>query len=266
MGEGLANRAWRAAKGGAAVISGGVVNWRASVKPATKVGATGTFLLGSPKPATRITSTPARLLAGERPATEMVRVQYDLAHASHAVTAAQDAGGTGTWANPTRAQGAPNDPGDHSGDSDIGGSGALLITGLLRATMVSQPVRGNLVITRVDLDWYGQTVGLPAVDDIVSRLILGYRINLNPIPAADKDTITLSVGTTNFHAAQGPQTARIDNGAGAFTDVLGTAVTWANISLIQPYFKASIVLGLTGCHYYADAVRLRVTATETQLL
>jgi hypothetical protein len=107
---------------------------------------------------------------------------------------------------------------------------------------------------------------VPVVDDLISRLVLGYRINTSPLPATDKDVITIATGNSNFHASPGPQTARIDNGAGAFSDTLGTAVTWANVALIQPYFKCSIVLGLTGAHYYADAVRLRVTATETQLL
>lgn len=224
------------------------------------------LLAARENPATRQTMAPATLVAAKpRSAGNVVQVQYDLNHASHIVTAAQDVGGTGTWNNPTRAQGAPNDPGDHSGDSDIGGQALLLVTGTLRGTMVAQNSRpATLAISAVYLDWYGQVSGLPVVDDLVSRLILGYRINTSPVPGADKAEVTITTGNSNFHST--PRTARIDNGAGAFTDALGTAVTWANIALIQPYFQASIILGLTGARYYADAVRLRVVASETQTI
>ena len=138
------------------IVSGGGVNFHADIKSGPLLGArlitTGSTIINS---GVAVTNSVGALAVIEAPGPKLVKVRWDLTHASHIVTAAQDLGGTGTWANPTRAQGAPDDPGNHSGDSDIGGNAALLINGTLRGTLVTQPSRGSLIFDRVDLDWYG---------------------------------------------------------------------------------------------------------------
>lgn len=252
MSDGLSQQASRPPKPSGGVVSA-VVNWLARVKPATAVRTVGRFLIAFPKLATTVRLAPFRLLSVQKPAVSAVRASFDLVHKSYVATAAQDAGGTGTWNNPTFIQG--QEQGTQAGSATFSG-GLVLGTGKLRGTLVTQPTRGTLIIDEVWLRFHYQTTGLPVVSDLISQLALGYRVNTAPVAGADKDVVVV---TSNDNYLVAGREFRIDNGAGAFTDVLGTAVTWANITLIQPYFSATTILnGLMT--YHADAVRLRVVA------
>lgn len=243
-----------AATGAAGGAAAAVVNWLTRLKPAVRVQTVGRFLISAVKPGTRVRFSSLVLKVQQKPALVASRVSFDLVHKSYVVTAAVDAGATGTWNNPTNIQGA--EQGTQAGSATFSG-GLVLGTGKLRGTaMVTQPSRGTLVIDEVWLRFHYQTVGLPAVSDLISQLALGYRINTAPVAGTDKDVVVV---TANENFLVAGREVRIDNGAGAFTDTLGTAVTWANISLIQPYYAATTILnGLMT--YYADAIRLRVVA------
>lgn len=252
MSDGLSQQASRPPSSGGGVVSA-VVNWLARVKPATAVRTVGRFLIAFPRLGTTVRLAPFRLLSAQKPATSAVRASFDLVHKSYVVTAAVDAGATGTWNNPTNIQGT--EQGTQAGSATFSG-GIVLGTGKLRGTaMVTQPTRGTLIIDEVWLRFHYQTIGLPVVSDLISQLALGYRINTT-VPTVDKD---VQVVTSNDNYLVAGREFRIDNGAGAFTDVVGTAVTWENITLLQPYFSATTILnGLMT--YYADAIRLRVVA------
>lgn len=228
---------------------------RAAMAPAVLVAA-------RQRTAARQTMAPTTLVgARQRAAGNIVQIKIDLNHASHVVTAANRVTNVNNWATPANMQGAPQ--GTRAGSSSFVGQ-LLLSSGTIDGTMVAQANRpSSLAIQSVHLDFYGDTAGLPIVSDLVSSLILGFFINLAPIPGTDTTLDTINVSSAPFLAT--PRSFRIDNGAGAFTDIAGTPVTWANIALIKPFFKAQIIANATGITYYADAVRLRVVASETQV-
>lgn len=209
----------------------------------------------SAKSAALVAFGPMTMRVPEKAASVLL-TKLDLSHTSFVVTAAQDAGGTGTWQNPTNMQGATN-----ATVSTFSG-GLVLGTGKLRGTaMVAQPNRpAILVIDQVYLRYHYKTTGLPVVSDLISQLALGFRINTTPLAGPDKD---IAVVTSNDDFLVAGREIRIDDGAGKFIDgataAVSTAVTWANIALIQPYLNAATIAnGLMA--YSVDSVRLRVVA------
>ena len=213
-------------------------------------------------PATKLTLAPIRATALEKPASKILQIRFDLTHKSNVVTAAVDAGATGTWNNPTNIQG----PRDAAVATFSGG--LVLGTGKLRGTaMVAQPNRpATLLIDSVSLRYYYKTAGIPAVSDLISSLAVGFRINTSPIAGVDKDVHSVSAGNEDFLVAG--NSFRIDDGAGKFIDgaspAVSTAVTWANIALLQPYLNASTIAnGLMT--YTADAIDLTVVAHEVEI-
>lgn len=217
----------------------------------------------------RASMAPALLWILQKPAIKISQVSFNLVHGSWVVTAAQDAGGTGTWNNPTRMQAAAQ--GTQAGSATFSG-GLILGTGKLRGTMVAQSNRPtSLIIDEVYLEFSGETTGLPVVSDLISNLQLGYRINTTPIPGVDTTLEQLESNQNFFIGGSGGKLFRINRtgaDSGKFTDgataAVSTDVTWANIARVQPYFSATTIA--TGAmDYYADAVRLTVIAHEDWL-
>lgn len=230
-----------------------VVNWLARSRPATRAQTVCRFLLAFPKPATVVRFAPFTLKTQARPATSAGRLSFDLDHRSHIITAAVDAGGTGSWSDPNNITAAPQ--GTRAGSAQYSG-GLVLGASKLRGTMVAQANRGPLIIDAVYLRYHYETSGLPLVSDLISNLALGFRINTAPLPTSDH--VLHSVSSNEERLVAGRE-IRIDNGAGAFVDALSTPLTWANVGLVQPYFGATTIAnGLMA--YYADAIRLRVVA------
>lgn len=194
------------------------------------------------------------LLVSERPAFNWTQVSWDLVHQSFVVTMTNDTGNTQNWTNPANAQEANN-------GVFATWANALAILQLvnkMHGTTVAQPNRpASLLIDSVHLAVWGAFSGLPIADDLTTALSLGYRIG--GITALDVQTHRYTVSGGSPSADE----VRIDDGAGAFTDTLGTAVTWANIALLQFYANATALAGINPS-YSVDALRLRVVAHEVQ--
>lgn len=224
---------------------------------------TGTLRLVA-RPGVRFSfDAPLRVLMAQRPGTNVVQATIVGTHLSHVVTAAQDAGGTGTWQNPTNMQGSPE--GTRAGSSTFAG-GLILGTGKLRGTALVAQANRAYQIDSVWLRFHYETSGLAVVSDLISQLALGFRIGTSPLPGPDRDMAVISANE-NFLVAG--REIRIDDGAGKFLDgvsaAVSTPVTWANIALLQPYFSASTIAnGLMS--YYADGIRLRVEFSDIALL
>ncbi len=243
--------------GGAAVA---VINFPFFTKVAANIGTVLSAIIGYTKPAANVSQSPSTLLVAETPAGHISRVDIELLHGDYVVTGSNDAGNVQNWTNPTNVQGAPN-----ATFATFAG-GALLESGVLRGTHVAQTNRpSTLIIDKVFLDFYGKAVGLPVVSDLVSNLTLRYRVNTAPVAGVEKTLQAISTGTTDFSVT--PLSFRIDDVAnGVFNDgatpALSTALTWANIALVQSDWSATTILGLVGAVYSADAVKLRVEAHE----
>lgn len=234
------------------IISGGVVNWLASLRGAVNFGTVLTAIIGTIKAAARVTQSGFTLLSSQKPAGSIPRIFIELAQATHVVTGSNDTGNVTNWTTPTNIQGAPD-----AAFSTFQGA-VLLGSGVLRGAMVAQFNKTSLEIGSVYLDFYGKVAGLPVVSDLVSNLTLRYRVG--GVTAVEKTLQAISTGANDFSVT--PLSFRIDDGAGKFTDgatpALSTAVTWANIDLLSPDWSASTLAGLVGALYSADAVRLRV--------
>lgn len=226
------------------------------VKPASRltVPASGTAKLNE-KPASKLLFSPMKMLSAEKPASEMVQVRFDLEHKSFVQVMTNRTGNTRDWTNLANAQGANNGT-----KANWDGSLALLQTGTMLGTTVAQSNRpASLIIDAVYVAVWGDWAGLPIVADITSSLSWYYRLGTvigTEVLMAQRRTGSGSDSGTEF---------RIDNGAGAFTDTLATAVTWANIATIQLGAQGATLVGVAA-QFNVDAMRLRVVAHETMAL
>lgn len=241
------------------VISGAV---SVSQRAATRVTlAPATLIAARQRPASRQSMGPATLVgARQRSGGNIVHIKFDLTHQSFIATAANRATNTQNWTNPANAQGPPN-----ASAATWGNPLSILSTGTLNGTLFGQSNRpASLAITAVYLQFYSKASGLPIVDDLLSGASLGLFVNTSPVPGPDKVLARHGINYDNFAAGE---EFRIDDGAGKFIDgatpALSTAVTWANIALLVPYFKGDAIVGVNPT-VSADACRLRVVASETQ--
>jgi hypothetical protein len=239
---------------------GTVINFPFFTNLGLKIGTTLSAIIGNTKVAGNVSQSPSTLLVSEKAAGHISQVNITLLHGDYVVTGSNDTGNVQNWTNPTNVQGAPN-----ASFATFAG-GAILESGVLRGTHVAQTSRpSTLIIDKVFLDFYGKASGLPVVSDLVSNLTLRYRINTSPVAGQEKSLQAISTGTADFSVT--PLTFRIDDVAnGVFNDgatpALSTALTWANIALVQSDWSATTILGLVGALYSADAVKLRVEAHE----
>lgn len=235
-----------------------IIRLVANQKPAVKLSPAASRLTVAQKPAVKLSQSSSRMTVPQKPAYNVTQIAFNLVHMSHIVTAANRVTSTQNWTNPANAQGAPNGV-----FATWGNPLSILSTGTLNGTMIAQPAPAagrpaSLVIDEIYLRFYSKATGLPLIDDLLSGSTVGFFINTAPV--AGTDTVLLRHGLNYDNVATGEE-FRIDNGAGAFIDTLGTAVTWANVSLIVPYFKGDAIVGVNPT-ISADACRLRVVAHE----
>lgn len=206
------------------------------------------------RPSTRATFAPFVAKTLERPATNMTEAFITGEHKSFVVTFTNDLANTRNWTALANAQGANNGT-----NANWDGSLSLAQLGTMHGTLVAQPNRGSMVIDAVYLAVWGSWSGLPVIDDLLSGLTTGYRIG--GITALDVQVLRRGVSSGSDVGTE----VRIDNSAGAFTDTLGTAVTWTNIAALEFWAKGQTLIGVSS-QFNIDAMRLRVVFHETVAL
>lgn len=237
----------------AVAIQGAVLSGTTPVNPAPSLAARATVTMPE-TPAVAIINNVGQLTPIEIPAVNMVQIAWDLVHNSFVVAMTNDAANVKSWTNPANAQGANNGT-----MANWDGSLAIAQTGKMHGTVAAQPRPADLIIDGVWMALWGTWSGLPVVDDLLSGLTAGYRIG---------DITALDVQTIRRGTSSGTDTGtevRIDNGAGAFTDTLSTAVTWANIAALQFWAGGQTLVGVAS-QFNVDAMRLRVLAHVTDVL
>lgn len=275
-GDGLANRAWRAARGAAAavginfrhtqkpairlstVLTAVVQQFRAGVRigvsPATLIGAvqkpalrlvasiTGVAVLPVLKPALRVTSlasgTPTKALS--KPAINILQIKYDLTHRSGAAAATNI--GTFAWTTPANAQGLHD-----AAAATMAGDVAAARDGAVRLDYADFVNKTELVISSVLLHFYVQSSGTVANN---GDLRLAYRAD-GTFTYGGTVLETITGNVNNFSA---PRTFDITAAIGG---------SWSKLNDLTAFVRGLTDVGENLIAYSANAVELEVVASKT---
>lgn len=198
---------------------------------------------------TRASGTPTK--PAQTPALEIVRAQYDLLRTNGSNDMAE-VGPAGQWANPSNAQGDP-DGAPYATLSE----GAALVTGTLRGNYPDSVNKDELTVTKVELIFYYR------ITDAAAGTILtlqarhgdgGVPVQIAQDSNQNQDFLvagrTLDITATLFAPAAGQP-----------------ALSWASVDDLQSLCDGSIAVSATTTPLFeVDAVRLRVTASRTDVL